>query len=54
MTTALLHLRCKEIGLTFDEIKELRTGHILDLFAEKINDGADYDLIPTQEDFDNF
>lgn len=54
MTAALWLLRCKEAGLALDELDELGIGFIFDMFIEKGNDGAEYDLAPTQEDFDRF
>lgn len=54
MTTALFHLRCKQIGFTFEEIRNIRTGHIFDIFTESANDGAEYDTLASQEDMDNF
>ena len=54
MTTALFLLRCKEIGLTLQELDQLSTGLVFDIFTERGNDSAEYDYIATQEDFDRF
>lgn len=54
MTTALFTLRCKELNFTLDEIDKLSTGEMFDIFTEKINDGAHYDRIASQEDMDHF
>jgi len=54
MTTALFLLRCKEAGLGLQELDHLEIGLIFDMFTEKANDSAEYDLLPTQEDFDRF
>lgn len=54
MTTALFLLRCKEVGLELSELDKLEIGFIFDMFTEKANDSAEYDLLPTQEDFDRF
>lgn len=54
MTAALFLLRCKEAGLTLAEMDELGIGFVFDLFIEKGNDSAEYDLMPTQDDFDRF
>lgn len=54
MTTALFLLRCKQVGFTLDELDQLSTGAILDVFVEQGNDNYKYDYIPTQDDFDRF
>ena len=54
MTTALFLLRCKEVGLELSEMDRLEIGLVFDMFTEKANDSAEYDLVPTQEDFDRF
>lgn len=53
-TTALFLLRCKQIHLTLEEIDELSVGFIYDLFTESANDYAEYNYVPTQEDYDKF
>ena len=54
MTTALFLLRCKQLGFSLDELKEIRTGHIFDIMTESANDGAHYEILASQEDMDNF
>ena len=54
MTTALFLLRCKEVGLSLNELDYLTVGMVNDMFVEKSNDSYDYKIIATQEDFDNF
>ena len=54
MTTALFLLRCKEVGLSLNELDELTVGMVNDMFVEKSNDGYDWKIIATQEDFDRF
>lgn len=54
MTTALYLLRAKQVGFTLAELDEITTGMVFDCMVESANDNADYDLLPTQEDFDNF
>lgn len=53
-TTALFVLRCIEIGLSIESLEEFSTGAVFDIFTEKINDGAKYAELATQEDFDRF
>ncbi len=52
--TALYLLRCYEIGLTDADMEHLTYGMVLDMFTEKANDGAEYNTIATQKDFDKF
>ena len=58
ITPALLLLRCKELGLSMEELNEITEGMVLDLLAERSNDewyrknGAVYKA--NQEDFDRF
>ena len=54
MTTPLLYLRCLEIGLTMSDLAELDLGFVYDMITEKANDGAEYEIIATQDDFDRF
>lgn len=54
MTTALYLLRCKQVGFLISELDEISTGAVLDVFVEQGNDSADYDYLPSQEDFDRF
>ena len=54
MTTALFLLRCKEAGLTLEELDRMSAGLVFDMFTERANDSAHYDYIATQADFDRF
>ena len=54
MTTALFLLRCKEVGLSLNELDELTVGIVNDMFVEKSNDNYDWKIIATQDDFDRF
>ena len=54
MTTALFLLRCVEIGISIAELDLLTIGMLMDIWTEKGNDGATYDNLATQEDFDKF
>jgi hypothetical protein len=47
-------LRCKQIGLSFDEIDQLSTGQIYDMIIESQNDGYDYPLKATDDMYENF
>ena len=47
-------LRCKEIGLTFDETEEITMGMVLDMLVEKKNDSCEYAVLADQSDFDKF
>ena len=54
MTTALFALRCKQIGLTFDELDQLSYGFVIDMLTESANDGAEYNIEATSEDYAAF
>ncbi len=54
MTTPLFLLRCVEIGISIRDLDLLTIGMILDMWTEKANDGAKYDRIAGQEEFDRF
>lgn len=54
MTTPLFLLRCTEIGLSISDLDLLTIGLVLDMWTEKGNDGATYQKVATQEDFDKF
>ncbi len=47
-------LRCKQIGLTVDELDELDYGLVEDMFTESGNDEYDYPYKASQKDFDKF
>ena len=54
MTTPLFLLRCKQLGLSMQELELLSIGLIDDMFIEKENDDSDYPQKATQNDFDTF
>lgn len=54
MTTPLFLLRCKQIGLSFDELDLVTIGLVNDMFIEKENDDHKYDYKAQQSDFDKF
>ncbi len=54
MTTPLFLLRCTEIGIGIAELDLLSIGLVLDIWAEKANDGVKYQQLASQEDFDKF
>lgn len=54
MTTPLFLLRCIEVGVQVSELDLLTVGLVLDIWTEKNNDGAEYRVVASQEDFDKF
>lgn len=52
-TTALYHLRTKQLGLTTDELFELEQGEVMDMITESANDHAEYDYKATQDDINS-
>ena len=54
MTTPLFLLRCKQLGLSMQELELLTIGLIDDMFIEKENDDYDYPIKATQEQMDSF
>ena len=54
MTTPLFLLRCTEIGISIRDLDLLTIGIVMDMWTEKGNDGAVYDKVASQEDFDRF
>lgn len=54
MTTPLFLLRCIEVGVQVSELDLLTVGLVLDIWTEKNNDGAEYSVVASQEDFDKF
>ena len=47
-------LRCKELGLTIDELENMEFGLVEDMFIEKGNDSYNYPLKASQKDFNKF
>lgn len=54
MTTALIALRCMEIGLSVSDMECLTLGAVFDIMTEKNNDDFEYKQVASQEDFDRF
>lgn len=47
-------LRCKELGLSVDELDHIDYGLVLDMLTEKANDEHEYPYKASQKDFDKF
>lgn len=47
-------LRCKELGLSIDDLDNIDFGLVADMLTEKDNDNYDYPYKASQEDFDKF
>ena len=47
-------LRCKELGLTIDELEHIDFGLVEDMLIEKSNDEYKYPYKASQKDFDRF
>lgn len=47
-------LRCKELGLSIDELETIDFGLVVDMLTEKSNDEHSYPYKASQEDFDRF
>lgn len=47
-------LRCKELGLSIDELEMIDFGLVADMLTEKGNDEYSYPYKASQKDFDNF
>lgn len=55
MSTALLHLRAVQIGVSLRDLELLTIGMLNDMYAEAMNDReGTYAQLATQEDFDAF
>ncbi len=54
MTTPLFLLRCLQIGMSLGDLDLVTEGMVIDMANERANDEAEWDELPTQEDFDNF
>jgi len=53
-STALLLLRCYQLGISFEDRDRMNLGMLYDIFTEHENDSYDYDELPTDEDIANF
>ena len=47
-------LRCKELGLSIDDLENIDFALVADMLTEKANDEHKYPYKATQEDFDKF
>lgn len=47
-------LRCKELGLSVDDLENIDFGLVQDMLVEKANDDHKWPYKATQKDFDNF
>lgn len=47
-------LRCKELGLSINELENIDYGLVEDMLTEKVNDDYQYPYKASQEDFDKF
>lgn len=54
MNTAVYLLRALQLGLRLPDLEELTVGMVIDLITESANDGYEYDIKATQDDFDKF
>ena len=55
MTTALLHLRAVQLGISLRDLDLLTIGMLNDMYAEALNDRyGSYAQLATQDDFDAF
>lgn len=54
MTLGLFLLRAVQMGLSIPDLDGLEYGTVIDMMTESSNDGEEYDILPTQEDFDAF
>lgn len=54
MTTGLFLLRAFQMGLSMDDLDSMEYGTVIDMMTESGNDGAKYNYVATQEDFDRW
>lgn len=47
-------LRCKELGLSVDELENIEFGLVVDMIIERGNDDYKYPYKASQKDFDRF
>lgn len=53
-STALILLRCLQIGLSMSDLDHLTLGMVYDILIEKANDDYEWDELATDEDIANF
>ncbi len=54
MNTALYLHRALQAGLRLSDLERLSVGMVISILIEAGNDGAEYNLLANQEDFDGF
>lgn len=54
MNGAIFMLRCAELGLSDDALRNMTMGMVSDMLIERGNDREKYPIKATQEDFDAF
>ena len=54
LTTAMFLLRCKELGLSIQELRSITVGMVFDMIIERNNDNFTYDVQATVNDVNNF
>lgn len=54
MNTAVFMLRCKELGLSINELEEIDFGLVNDMLIEQGNDQYEYPSKATKKDFEKF
>lgn len=54
LTTAMFLLRCKDLGLSIQELSSITVGMVFDMLIEKSNDSFTYDVQATVGDINNF
>ncbi len=53
-TGALFMLRCAQLGLSDDALRQMSMGMVYDMMIEQGNDQEDYPIKATQEDIEAF
>lgn len=53
-STALILLRCLQLGLSLSDLEDLTLGMVYDILIEHDNDSYDWEELPTAEDIANF
>lgn len=53
-SSALIFLRCLEIGLSMEDLDHLTLGMVYDILIEKSNDSYEWDDLATAEDIASF
>lgn len=54
MNTMTYLLRCKQLGLSLDELDYLSCGMVWDMLTEQSNDDYDYPKLAGQKEFNEF